>query len=148
VARLQLTRKRKRTPRVEIIPMVDVMFLLLVFYILSSLALHTQKGIPVSLPGAASGETASAPEDFVITITRSGDYFLNKIKVPSGGLASALKQWSDSLPGGPDAFKKSNVVLNADMKVEHHYVVEAMDQLRRLGINNFMISTDPERVRS
>jgi biopolymer transport protein ExbD len=148
LSRVKLVRKHKRTPRIEIIPMVDVMFLLLVFYILSSLALHHQRGIAVSLPMADSSDPGGANEDFVLSISATGDFFLDKTKVPSAKLGDALNQWAHSLPGGVESAKKTSVVLNADLKTEHRYVVQAMDELRKLGINNFVISTEPSRAGS
>ena len=145
MARVKLTRKKKRTPRIEIIPMVDVMFLLLVFYILSSLALHHQRGIAVSLPMADSGDPGGAEDDFVLTIKPTGEYFLDKKPVPADKLGAALSDWAHAYPGGLDGAKKASVVLNADLKTEHRYVVEAMDELRKLGINNFVISTEPSK---
>jgi biopolymer transport protein ExbD len=130
--------KKRRAPRIEIIPMVDVMFLLLVFYILSSLALHKERGIAVNLPTAQSGEGATPSQNLVVSITPAGDYFLNKDKVSQSGLADALKAWSSNVPGGAD---KASVVLNADMATPHRFVVEAMDALRSLGVVNFTIST-------
>ena len=62
-------KRQKRKPKIEIIPMVDVMFLLLVFYILGSIGLTIERGIPVSLPDAISGE-ASVVEETKITITK------------------------------------------------------------------------------
>lgn len=140
-------RKKRRTPRIEIIPMVDVMFLLLVFYILSSLALHNQKGINVNLPPAASGDPAAVTDDFVISVTPDGQFFLNKDKVEEARFSAALQAWATGLPGGIEAAKKVNVIINADSTAQHRYVVEAMDELRKLGVLNFTISTEPVRAK-
>lgn len=130
--------KKRRTPRIEIIPMVDVMFLLLVFYILSSLALHKPKGIAVDLPNAKTGDSPSVSQDLTVTITADGSYYLDKEKVPEGRLDESLK-----LKCGGSAGRTSsiNVVINADQATPHHYVVAAMDSLRNLGVTNFSIST-------
>lgn len=138
-------RKKRRSPRIEIIPMVDVMFLLLVFYILSSLALHSERGIAVNLPSAASGDPPAPTQELVVTITPTGDYFLNKDKV-ADKLSDALVGWEKSLPGGEEAAQKVNVTLNADLTAQHKYVVAAMDELRKLGISNFTISTSPSKA--
>ena len=145
--KLFATRQRRRGPRIEIIPMVDVMFLLLVFYILSSLALHKQQGIPVNLPQAQNTESASVPEDFVITITSAGEYYLDKQRVSGDHFSRELQSWAARLPGGVDSAQKVNVVLNAELTAQHQYVVTAMDELRQLGVSNFTISTEPARGR-
>lgn len=131
-------RKKKRTPRIEIIPMVDVMFLLLVFYILSSLALKHPMGIPVNLPAADSSEAAGSQQPIVLTVRPDGRYFLNKDEVSLAGLGGAV----EALPGGLAAARKTNIVLNADLTSQHRYVVAALDELRKLGLNDFLIATE------
>jgi len=138
VPKLFPARKKKRTPRIEIIPMVDVMFLLLVFYILSSLALKHPMGIPVNLPAADSSEAAVSQQPIVLTVRPDGRYFLNKDEVSLAGLGGAV----EALPGGLAAARKTNIVLNADLTSQHRYVVAALDELRKLGLNDFLIATE------
>lgn len=134
-------RRRRRKPKIEIIPMVDVMVLLLVFYILSSVALSHQHGIPVHLPRASTGE-GSQVEEVVVTIDRQGRFFLNKEPTSADELAEAVKKLALSYPGGLAGLTDGNVVINADLGVEHGAVVAAMDELRSIGINNFAIATE------
>ncbi len=138
VAKLFPGRTRKRTPRIEIIPMVDVMFLLLVFYILSSLAMHKDRGIPVNLPSAISGEAGQPQQDLILTVTREGKYFLNKDPVEIAELASRL----EAMPGGVVGVRQRPVVLNADLSAQHRYVVRAIDELRKLEIHDFVIAIE------
>ena len=118
--------------------MVDVMFLLLVFYILSSLALKHPMGIPVNLPAADSSEAAVSQQPIVLTVRPDGRYFLNKDEVSLAGLGGAV----EALPGGLAAARKTNIVLNADLTSQHRYVVAALDELRKLGLNDFLIATE------
>ncbi|MGE0489167.1 MAG: ExbD/TolR family protein [Vulcanimicrobiota bacterium] len=136
-------RRKRLAPRIEIIPMVDVMFLLLVFYILSTIALTTQAGIPVQLPEAAN--TAQNPvEEVVVTIDKEGQFFVNKDKVKPEELAGAVEQLASTREGGLEHLKEGNIVLNADLSVQHRLVIQAMDQLRSLGITNFAIATEAQ----
>ena len=142
MARQLFAKKRaKRKPRIEIIPMVDVMFLLLVFYILASIGLTIERGIPVSLPDAASSE-AAVVEETKITITKSGDVFLNHDKISLDTLGEAVKEKADGMPGGLKHLQEGYVVLNIDMDVPHRQVIQAMDQLRDIGISNFSMATE------
>lgn len=136
---------KRRTPKVEIIPMVDVMFLLLVFYILSSLALHKQRGIAVDLPQAQTGAAAAEKEEMVLTIKANGDYFLNKDAVAADSLATALHRWLLTQPGGLESAEKTDIVLNVDGQAQHRHVVRAMDELRKEGLTHFVISTQATR---
>ncbi len=135
------TPKARRKPRIEIIPMVDVMFLLLVFYILSTIALTTERGIPVSLPDAASGEQTRV-EETTVSINAQGEVFLNRQKVELADLGASLETLAKGMPGGLEHLREGYIVLNIDMSVPHRTVVRAMDQLRELGITNFSIATD------
>lgn len=133
--------RTKRKPRIEIIPMVDVMFLLLVFYILSTIAMTTERGIPVALPSAESGESTRVDET-TVTINGQGEVFLNQEPVELSRLGEALEAKAASLPGGLEHLRESYVVLNIDLSVPHRSVVSVMDQLRQLGVSNFSIATD------
>lgn len=133
--------KKKRSPKIEIIPMVDVMFLLLVFYILSSLALHSNHGIPVDLPGANSAQSEQKSQEIVLTITKDGNYYLNKDRVEGTNLSEALTVLAQSRPGGLEATRQDSITLNVDLSAQHRYVVFAMDQLRKVGMNNYVIAT-------
>lgn len=118
--------------------MVDVMFLLLVFYILSSLALKHPMGIPVNLPAADSSEQGAQQQPIVLTVKPDGRFYLNKDEVKLSDLGGAI----ELLPGGLQAARKTNIVLNADLTSQHRYVVAALDELRKLGLNDFLIATE------
>lgn len=139
MAKLFPARQKKRRPRIEIIPMVDVMFLLLVFYILSSLALHHHLGIQVALPSASSSQPAATEQEIVLTIKPTGEYYVNDKPIQLPDLPAVLA----SLPGGLERARRTPIMLNADLAAQHRYVVAVMDELRKLDINEFVISTAP-----
>lgn len=134
-------KRAKRKPKIEIIPMVDVMFLLLVFYILSTIAMTVERGIPVSLPAASSGESTSV-EEVTITINSKGQVYLNHDKVKLEDLGSAIQEKAKTMSGGMKHLQEGYVVLNIDLDVAHRQVVGTMNQLREVGIANFSIATD------
>lgn len=134
-------KREKRKPKIEIIPMVDVMFLLLVFYILASIGLTVERGIPVSLPEAETSE-AAVVEETQVTITGKGEVFLNHDKIKIDEIADAVKAKAGEEPGGLEHLQKGYVVLNIDLNVKQREVVKAMDQLRSIGITNFSIATE------
>lgn len=133
--------RKKRSPRIEIIPMVDVMFLLLVFYVLSSLAMSQNNGITVALPAAASGEANAAPQTVVITVDSQGQVFLNQDKIDPNDLGARLQQLAEQRPGGLPGLQRDGVILNADQASQMKQSVAVMDQLRQVGVYNFSIST-------
>jgi biopolymer transport protein ExbD len=121
--------------------MVDVMFLLLVFYVLSSLALSQHKGIEVQLPAAQSGQASAAPQQVVITVNAQGEVYLMEKLVPLDQLGVQLQELCQQRPGGLEQVKQEGVVLNADQSSPMRLTVSVMDQLRQVGVYNFAIST-------
>lgn len=133
--------RKKRSPRIEIIPMVDVMFLLLVFYVLSSLAMSQNKGIQVALPAAATGQASAAAQMVVVTVDSQGQVFLLQEKVDTAALGAKVQELAGTRPGGMEALQKDGVMLNADQTSQMKQTVAVMDQLRQVGVYNFSIST-------
>lgn len=123
--------------------MIDVMFLLLVFYILSTAALVHQQAIPVDLPLSTTSRPSEAP-DVTVTVTRSGGLFLDKEPVSLEGLPEAVERLAATRPGGLKALQDDGVILSADLEVTHGQVVAVMDALRQLGIARFALSTAPK----
>lgn len=108
-------------PYINIVPMIDVVFAILTFFIMSSLFLSRSEGLPVNLPKA---QTAQSQQQTKITVTvdEQGDVFLDRQPIQVEGLAKRVK----SLIGNQERL----VVINADEKVEYRQVIAVMDQLR------------------
>lgn len=123
--------------------MVDVMFLLLVFYILGSIGLTVERGIPVSLPQAVTG-VAQVVEETKVTITKSGAVFLNHDRIELGELGQKVKEHAEKHPGGLKHLQEGYLVLNIDLSVTQRTVVQAMDQLRSVGITNYSFAIEDE----
>src|SRR5437763_7305740 len=88
-------RELKRT-RIEIIPMIDTMFFLLVFFMLSSLALTRLNGLPVNLPRASTAHKQAA--DLTLTIDKDQRLYVNKEPVTLANVAEKLVEKA----GGPN----------------------------------------------
>jgi biopolymer transport protein ExbD len=132
-------RELKRT-RIEIIPMIDTMFFLLVFFMLSSLALVRLNGLPVNLPRASTAPKQPAG-DLTITVDKNRQIYVNKEPVTADTLANVLVQKA----GGPNVdLANASVVINADLSVPHGIVVKCIDEARTVGITKFAIATAPE----
>jgi biopolymer transport protein ExbD len=132
-------RELKRT-KIEIIPMIDTMFFLLVFFMLSSLALARLNGFPVNLPQAKSAPK-QPPTELTITIDKSQHLFVNKLPVTTNNLGTVLVQKA----GGPNGdLSNATVIINGDTTVPHGLVVKCIDEARLVGITHFAIATAPE----
>ncbi len=131
-------RELKRT-KIEIIPMIDTMFFLLVFFMLSSLALTKLMGLPVNLPKASTAPKQN-PVDLTVTIDRNQRVYLNKELIDIAQLPEQLQA-----KAGPNAdLSQTPIIINADLQVPHGLVVRCMDEARTVGITRFAIATAPE----
>lgn len=133
---MRLPAAAKKKARIEIIPMIDTMFFLLVFFMIATLSMTLQKGMPVNLPTAGS-TTDDIPEQVSLTLTKNGGLFFNKEAIVVLELESRLQSLVDK--GG-----EPSVIINADEAVSHGRVIEVMDAVRKTGIMNMAIATKPE----
>ena len=131
------SRNLKRT-KIEIIPMIDTMFFLLVFFMLSSLALTRLNGLPVNLPKAATAPRQDAP-DLALTIEKNGTVSLDRTPITVDGIEQALA--AKGMP--PGALSQATLVINADESVPHGLVVQCIDRARAAGVTKFAIATAP-----
>ena len=136
---MRIQRRNPKKARIEIIPMIDTIFFLLVFFMISSLSMTQFKGMPVNLPKAASGQQAPA-ESAAITIDEESRIFLNKEEVDQAALGDLLRQ---QLEQNSDLL----VVINADDGVEHGRVVEVMDIARGANVARMAIAVKPKESR-
>ncbi len=126
-------RKPVEEAEIVVIPMIDVMMFLLFFFIVSSLAMIVQAGLPVNLPKASTRENHPA-QNITVTIQPPSTVYLNRTLTTIDALESGLKALhvtADNL-----------VIINADQHVEEGVVVAAMDEARLAGVTRFAIATD------
>jgi len=140
---LRLKRHPVQKARIELIPMIDTMAFLLVFFMIASLAMTQQLGMSVNLPRATS--TSSQPSSdrtLVVTVDRKGHLYLNKQPVLWSELEGAVRARVHARPG-------LVVVLNADEGLRHGAVVRVLDCLNHAGAKQLSIAiTRPQYERT
>jgi biopolymer transport protein ExbD len=130
---MRVRRHLRKKARIEIIPMIDTMFFLLVFFMVATLSMTLQRGIPVNLPHAATAQD-ELRQVVTLTLTKEGKLLFDKEPVQSADDAAArLARWKAS---GTDV----SVVVNADRAVEHGQVVELMDAVRQAGVTRIAVA--------
>jgi biopolymer transport protein ExbD len=134
---MRIPRQEQPKARIEIVPMIDVIFFLLVFFMVSTLSMTINRGLPVNLPTAASSQK-DLRENLNLTLMQDGSIFLNKEPVTMQDLGPRIKT---ALAAEPELM----VILNADGDVRHQAVVEAMDELRSAGVARLAIAVKPDR---
>lgn len=112
-------------PQINIVPMIDVVFSILTFFIISSLFLSKSEGLPVNLPQATTSQSQQGPSKITVTIDAKGALMVDKKAVKLEEIESAVRQ----IMGTNES---QLVVLNADKTVDHGNIVEVMDRLRRI----------------
>lgn len=124
---MRLPRTASRKARIEIIPMIDTMFFLLVFFMLASLSMTHQFGVPVNLP-RATGVAEPASAVITVSITETGQLYYNKVRIasPRELALRLLQQQQDAAP--------LTVIINADRGVRHGRVIEVLDVLQQSGL--------------
>ncbi|MBI2883875.1 MAG: biopolymer transporter ExbD [Candidatus Methylomirabilis oxyfera] len=136
---MKLLRQPPRKARIEIIPMIDTVFFLLVFFMMASLSMTVYRGLPVTLPKAASGQH-EVSENAALTVTQGGALFLNKQSIAWGALPNRLTALVATNP-------ELTVIINADEDVPHGRIVEAMDAARGAGVGRLAIAVKPSGTR-
>jgi biopolymer transport protein ExbD len=134
---VKVRRRPPRKARIEIIPMIDTVFFLLVFFMMASLAMTVHGGIPVNLPKAAKAEAARAPVS--ISVARDGVVYLEREAIEPAELTARLQARSRTEPD-------LAVVIEADTEVLHGRVVDVMDAVRVAGIGKLAIAVTPREA--
>ncbi len=123
-----------RKARIEIIPMIDVMMFLLIFFVLISLNVIPAFGLKTSLPGSTTAQRAvSTTKPVVIRLLDDGRVALDGQPVAASELPGRLRTVHQ-------ADLKRRVVVNADQTAKWQAVVEVMDLLRAQGIESVTFS--------
>ncbi len=123
-------------PRIELVPLIDVIFCILTFFLLAGLQVARQQAISVDIPKASSGAPA-ARELLMVTLNDKGQLFLEQqpMLVP-GQLIEAVKQYRQARPN-------SSIVLYASKQVSYNKVVEVLDALRGVAGDRVALATLP-----
>lgn len=132
--------KFKRRPMgelsVNITPLIDVVFLLLIFFMVTT-TFNRETRLLVNLPEADAAELEATPEQIEITVSREGSYLINGRSLVNNELET-LMQGLQLVSNGDNTVP---VLLIADADTSHQSVVTAMDGLGRLGFTRLSIAT-------
>jgi biopolymer transport protein ExbD len=125
---------QKRKARIEIIPMIDVMMFLLVFFVLISLNVIPARGLKTNLPSAGNSQPLKPQKKAIITLGQNEVLQLDGVDTKIGELPARLKQLQK-----PD--EKLNLILNSDRGVEVQRLVDVMEILKTNGFESISIAT-------
>jgi len=112
--------------RIEIIPLIDIMFFLLASFMMVSLSQVHMKGIKVNLPSGVSGQTQTKREYISVSVDKDGHYFFDKDEVADEELRNRLLRVHESAP-------EAKVFVRGDRDSVHLNVTHALDIIRSVG---------------
>lgn len=123
----------------ELTPMIDVVFLLMIFFLVASKLDEADRSIDVVLPQASAAKPlTSKPREFVINIDRAGNYFAGARPVRLEDLQQLLRQSAADNP------QRQTVIVRADENTAHKFVVGAMDACVQAGIEDYQVQSAGE----
>ncbi len=137
---MNFRRRNQREPsQLDMTPLVDVVFNLLIFFMLST-TFVTTPGIKINLPKASAKELKVQEKEVRIAMTKSGKIYVNRKLVSLDDVRKILKRKARINP-------KMLVIIEADAQVTHGKVVQIMDIAKNAGLNRLAIATRQKKRR-
>ena len=118
----------KKHARIEIIPLIDIMFFLLASFMMVSLSQTTMKGMKVNLPTGASGKTQSKKDYISLSVDKDGFYYFDKQRIALEEILPKLQQVYRTNP-------EAKIFIRGDRDAVHGNVTRMLDQIRSSGFN-------------
>jgi biopolymer transport protein ExbD len=125
------------TPDINLTPLIDVVFLLLIFFMVST-TFNKESEIQIDLPEASGDKPVKQEFILEISIDSLGRYFINDRRLVDNKLNTLKLAISQTV--GPKK-KQPHVIINSDKDTPYQYVITAMDAVRQLGLNKFSLTT-------
>jgi biopolymer transport protein ExbD len=133
------SRGGSRKARIEIIPLIDIIFFLLATFIMVSLSMTKNQGVNVALPTAGTaaslGDQPEMEKAVTLSVNEKGEVFYNKEKITLAQLPMRLQTLKSSA-------KDPRVIVNSDGAADFKHVVGVLDEVRRIGISKVGINTE------
>jgi biopolymer transport protein ExbD len=125
----------KKKARIEIIPLIDVIFFLLATFVLFTLSLNKSEGLKVSLPDSETGEPRDPAGSATITVTSEGTMAWDKDPVTVDEFLTRLKEFHVQHP------EDARILINGDSDAMFSQAIYVFDQVRIVGIQKVLIET-------
>jgi biopolymer transport protein ExbD len=129
----------RKKARIEMLPLIDIVFLLLVFFIYAMLSMAVHRGLPVVLPVSS---TAAIDTELTLSLTvkDDGTVFIDKQRVSIEELRAALTGYM-KLDKSMDN-RNTRVLLFADRSLSYQELYKVLDQIKMAGISNISLQAD------
>jgi len=137
--KLGLKDYQKSTPTLQLAPLIDIIFITLIFYMTLSVFYQMETELSVSVPiSQNSEESVRSPGEIIINVDKSGKVIVNQKQLTDADLRKMLNRISSLYPNQP-------VIIRADEKTYHESVVRVLDACAEANIWNIAFSTAKEK---
>ena len=130
----------KRRARIEIVPLIDIMFFLLATFVMVSLSMVKSRGISVVLPQASTGQPQEQTDHVSVSVTENGQLYLDKREL-------SLQELVETLQRLKAQNSELRVHINGDQNARLGLAISVLDEVRKLGISKIAFETRAAAVR-
>jgi biopolymer transport protein ExbD len=128
--------REKRRARIEIVPLIDIIFFLLATFVMVSLSMVKHQGIPVVVPRASTGQAQENKEHTMVTLSETGQMYLNKVELSQEALFAQIRTLKEANP-------ELRILINGDENARLGLAIGVLDETRKLGITKVAFATTP-----
>jgi len=132
--------RSKRRARIEIVPLIDIMFFLLATFVMVSLSMVKSRGISVVLPQANTGQPQEQADHVSVSVTENGQLYLDKRELSQAELVETLQRLKAQNP-------ELRVHINGDQNARLGLAISVLDEVRKLGISKIAFETRAAEAR-
>ncbi len=132
--------RQKRRARIEIVPLIDIVFFLLATFVLVSLSMVKHKGIPVVLPSSATATPQEQNDRVIVSISETGQLYLDKKELTQEELFIEVRKLKEQKPD-------LRILINGDENARLGLAIAVLDGTRKLGLTKVAFETAPQAVR-
>ena len=140
---MRLSQKQRQDPDISLTPLIDVVFLLLIFFMVST-SFNRESEISINLPESTAETVESEQTTVDLTIDTQGRFYINSKQVINTRINTLIKALKLVIKDPQDV----GLIISADGQTPHQAVVTAMDAARQLGITRLSIATKQSAVQS
>ena len=127
--------RRKPPPTINLTPLIDVVFILLIFFLLTT-TFRSTTGLDIDLPNASTAKTPAENAQVILNLNQAGELFIGENQFTEAEVIQMLKK-------NEQPSENLFIILQADERVSHGTVVNLLDLLRGSGLQNVAIGTQP-----
>lgn len=133
---MKFRKRPKKHAKIEVVPLIDVVFFLLATFVMVSLSMTKNEGITVNNPAASTASPKEQKNETVtLSLAQTGEIFFNKEKINAAQLPMRLQSFKN-------ANKDGQVVVNGDGDVPYKFIVTVLDEARKAGFTKIAHSVE------